>query len=35
MIHLVTAIAQELQKNGKQVNKVHFGEYFDQIKHLV
>ena len=34
MEHCVTAIAQELQKNGKQVNEVHFGKYYDSIKHL-
>jgi len=34
MEHAVEAVARELHKNGKQVNRVHFGKYFDHIKHL-
>ena len=34
MKHAIEAIARELHKNGKQVNKVRFGEYYDQISHL-
>ena len=34
MEHAVEAVARELHKNGKQVNRVHFGEYFEHIKHL-
>jgi len=34
MRHLVEAIARELHKNGKQVNRVHFGEYYDDIAEL-
>ena len=34
MKHCVFAIARELHKNGKQINKVHFGEYYDDVKDL-
>jgi AAA+ superfamily predicted ATPase len=34
MIHAVEAIARELYKMGKQVNRVHFGEHYDRIAHL-
>jgi SpoVK/Ycf46/Vps4 family AAA+-type ATPase len=34
MRHVIVAVAQELYKMGKQVNRVHFGEYFDEVKHL-
>jgi AAA+ superfamily predicted ATPase len=34
MKHCVFAIARELHKNGKQINSVHFGEYYDQVKDL-
>ena len=34
MRHAVEAIARELHKNGKQVNKVHFGKYYESISHL-
>lgn len=34
MRHAVTSIARELHKNGKQVNRVHFGEYFEWVEDL-
>lgn len=34
MIHCVESIARELYKMGKQVNRVHFGEYYDAIAHI-
>jgi AAA+ superfamily predicted ATPase len=34
MSHCIEAIARELNKNGKQVNRVHFGKYYDSISHL-
>jgi SpoVK/Ycf46/Vps4 family AAA+-type ATPase len=34
MRHLVFAIARELYKMGKQINEVHFGEYYDDVKGL-
>lgn len=34
MRHAVEAIARELYKNGKQVNRVHFGEYYDEVADL-
>lgn len=34
MKHCVYSIARELHKNGKQINRVHFGEYYDEVKHL-
>lgn len=34
MRHAVRAVGQELVKMGKQVNRVHFGEYFDLVADL-
>ncbi|MCB9675075.1 MAG: ATP-binding protein [Alphaproteobacteria bacterium] len=34
MKHCVNAIARELHKNGKQINRVHFGDYYDHVKDL-
>ncbi len=34
MRHVVFAVARELYKMGKQINRVHFGEYYDDVKHL-
>jgi len=34
MRHCVEAIARELHKMGKQVNRVHFGEYYDDIAEI-
>jgi AAA+ superfamily predicted ATPase len=34
MEHCVIAIAQELNKNGKQVNRVHFGAYYDMVAEI-
>ncbi len=34
MTHCVEAIARELYKMGKQVNRVHFGRYYDDISHI-
>ena len=34
MQHLIYAIARELHKMGKQVNRVHFGKYYDAVAHL-
>lgn len=34
MRHAVEAIARELYKNGQQVNRVRFGEYYDDVAHL-
>ncbi|MEN0061718.1 MAG: ATP-binding protein [Myxococcota bacterium] len=34
MRHIVEAVARELHKNGKQVNRVHFGDFYDDIAHL-
>jgi AAA+ superfamily predicted ATPase len=34
MGHIVRAIGQELVKMGKQVNRVHFGKYFDLVADL-
>ncbi len=34
MRHSLVAIARELHKNGKQVNRVHFGEYFQLVEGL-
>ena len=31
---MAEAIARELHKMGKQVNRVHFGEYYDAIAHI-
>ena len=32
MTHVVEAIARELIKMGKQVSRVHFGEFYDRVK---
>ena len=34
MDHLVRAVGKELVKMGKQVNRVHFGEFYDQVADL-
>ena len=34
MRHCVFAIARELYKQGKQVNRVHFGDWFDEVAPL-
>jgi AAA+ superfamily predicted ATPase len=34
MTHVVEAIARELIKMGKQVSRVHFGEFYDRVKHI-
>lgn len=34
MRHVIVAVARELYKMGKQVNRVHFGAWFDDIKDL-
>jgi hypothetical protein len=34
MKHVINAVARELHKMGKQINRVHFGEYYDQVKDL-
>lgn len=34
MTHCIYAIARELYKMGKQINRVHFGQYYDAVKHL-
>lgn len=34
MRHCVFAVARELHKMGKQINRVHFGEYYDDVQHL-
>ncbi|MCA9488672.1 MAG: ATP-binding protein [Myxococcales bacterium] len=34
MKHCINAIARELYKMGKQINRVHFGEYYDVVKDL-
>lgn len=34
MEHCVIAIARELYKMGKQINRVHFGDYFEHVQHL-
>ena len=34
MEHAIESVARELYKMGKQVNKVHFGEYYAGIEHL-
>ncbi len=34
MEHAVTAVARELYKMGKQVNRVHFGEFYDKVAPL-
>jgi AAA+ superfamily predicted ATPase len=34
MPHVINAIARELHKMGKQINRVHFGEYYNQVADL-
>ncbi len=34
MRHVVFAVARELYKMGKQINRVHFGQYYDDVKDL-
>ena len=34
MRHCVFAVARELYKEGKQVNRVHFGDWFDEVAPL-
>jgi SpoVK/Ycf46/Vps4 family AAA+-type ATPase len=34
MRHVIVAVARELYKMGKQVNRVHFGHFFDEVKDL-
>jgi AAA+ superfamily predicted ATPase len=34
MPHIINAIARELHKMGKQINRVHFGVYYDQVADL-
>lgn len=34
MRHAIIATARELYKMGKQINRVHFGEHFDNVKDL-
>lgn len=34
MRHVIVAVGQELHKMGKQVNRVHFGEYYEWVGHL-
>ena len=34
MTHMVQAVARELVKMGKQVNRVHFGDFYDEVAHL-
>jgi AAA+ superfamily predicted ATPase len=34
MTHVVEAIARELIKMGKQVSRVHFGEFYDRVKDI-
>ncbi len=34
MKHCVFAVARELYKMGKQINRVHFGDYYDEVAHL-
>ncbi len=34
MVHAIEAVARELYKMGKQVNRVHFGQYYESIEHL-
>lgn len=34
MIHAIEAVARELYKMGKQVNRVHFGKYYDEISEI-
>jgi len=34
MRHVIVAVAQELYKMGKQVNRVHFGDYYDWVAEM-
>ena len=34
MDHILVAIARELYKSGKQINRVHFGEYYDVVAEI-
>ncbi len=34
MPHVVNAVARELHKMGKQINRVHFGQYYDSVADL-
>ncbi len=34
MKHILIAMARELHKNGKQINRVHFGEYYDVVAEI-
>lgn len=34
MRHAIESVARELYKNGQQVNRVRFGEYYDEVAHL-
>ncbi|MEZ4234695.1 MAG: ATP-binding protein [Myxococcota bacterium] len=34
MKHVIFATARELYKMGKQINRVHFGSYYDEVKDL-
>jgi AAA+ superfamily predicted ATPase len=34
MPHVINAIARELHKMGKQINRVHFGDYYGQVADL-
>ena len=34
MRHVINAVARELYKMGKQINRVHFGDHYDEVKDL-
>ena len=34
MKHVVEAVAREMVKMGKQVSRVHFGEFYDYVQDL-
>jgi len=34
MRHAIEAVARELYKMGKQINRVHFGDYYDWVAHM-
>jgi hypothetical protein len=34
MKHVIFAIARELYKMGKQINRVHFGEHYELVENL-
>jgi hypothetical protein len=34
MKHMMTAVAQELVKMGKQVTRVHFGDWYDFVREM-